>query len=649
MQDPTEKRRRYDQLRDEGKSHEEAVSLIESAPSPAAPVDRLDQTIRNPEGQDPLAKYGPTAIKYGASLAGGGVGALGGRALATKVAGAAGRKIAGRMGIGAAAGLTGGAAARATGNTLSGRNPVEGLLEPASLAIDAGLGAAIPVAGAVLGKAKEFWGKSPNITRAKTLEKVLTEAPNRMGKTPQQLEDLIRSKNPLPHQAVMDLDPALQGVAATASQKAPLAERALQEFADARKGAPLQGMLSDVQNAVGKAADVASTAKRMRAAIKYNDKIRFEPLWKQYPDPIVEPKTMRQVQAIFKEISGAKGGLISDQNIALKPVKELLQKVTVPGQTQVVQSGRHSVPIIGAKAKKVDAVTLKGLHRLKIRLDKAISAGDKAEQAGTITGDAAVHLGALKTARSQLMELPLEGVKGADEFKAALAESSRERAVVGALKDGAKAVAGKVSPRESKTALEAISDPQAQRAYRRGLTGKIRQKTLETGSTTPLTKNQNLAQKIADAARDPSKLAAREARLPEWQAMEATNKAQGAIKPPTFSLSGEAGPAGDIAGNLGASQAAGAAVTADPQTLFSALRLLVGNTLFRGAKGRVAASQVRAWEDLAPLLKATPGPEAADLYRKLLREFGDLKRAQTVKSGIRAGGAVGAFAGMREP
>ncbi len=632
---------------------DEILSFLEqesSLPS-AAPADRLDQTIRNPEGQDPLVKYGVPAAKLYATVAGGVAGGGAGLALAKRVAGAGGKKVLGRMGLGAAAGVAGGVGARATSNVVNARNPVEGLLSPKNVAIDAALGGAIPAVGALAGGMKKLAGYSPKATRAQTLQNQMENVTERTGLNPNQMEATLAQGGvaPLhPTQAVMDLDPQFQGMASSAARHSPKAERELQEFVANRATVPTEGILKDTKQALGgKAADVASSLKKMRKVIKAHDQTRFNPLWTKYPDAIVEPTTMAQVDAIFANVGSAKNALASDQSIALKPIKEVLQKVTMPGQHTMVSEGRFTVPVIG-KAVEKDAVTLKGLHRLKTMLDKVINAGDKAEAAGTLTGDAAIHIGSIKTARQQLMDLPLEGVKGADEFKAALAASSRERKVADALKEGAKAATAKVSPVGSREALQDFADPEAQRAYRAGLAGQITLKARETGKTWALTRSQNLAQKIKEAAVSPAAAAERTQRLPAWQMMEATNKMQENVRPPAFSLGGTDEAAG-IAGTLGGSQAVGQVLGGNPVGAKQGLLLYLGNKLFRGAISRNRAAQQQAWEEISEWLKMQPGQEAADTYRALLSEFGKLRRGQTIRSATTAGGITGALAGQREP
>ena len=75
----------------------------------AAPVDRLNQKIQNPEGQDPLVKYGIPALGFvGPVGVGAGVGGLAARALAKRL----GTSALGRVASGAISGTLGGAATR---------------------------------------------------------------------------------------------------------------------------------------------------------------------------------------------------------------------------------------------------------------------------------------------------------------------------------------------------------------------------------------------------------------------------------------------------------------------------------------------------------------------------------------------------------
>jgi len=629
----------YDRLRDEGKTHEQAIAEIErgsvasdSLPS-AAPVDRVDQTtVRNPEGQDPLVRYGIPAAKLYATLAGGVAGGGAGYTLGKVLAGKAGAGVLGRMGIGALAGMTGGLGARAVGSALEGKNPTEGLLNPKSLAIDAAVGGALPAVGAAVGQVKKLAGFSPTVTKAKAVQSSVEEATRRMGQTPAQVEGAIvgASRNPLEGQAVMDLHPQLQGLGANAARHSATAERELQEFVGARADAPLRGIVKDVETALGtQATDVPLTAKKMREAIRFNDKLRFPPLWKQYPQAIVEPKTVRQVSAILDNVEGARARLIKGQKISLKPVKEMLQKVEIGG-------------------KQREVVTLRGLHRIKTMLDKGIQAGAKAEAAGTITSDAATALHDLRTAKKQLLELDLNGVPGGKEYKAALKAAAQEHSLIDAMKSGAKTTASKVSPGFAGEMLqEASAVPGGAESFRKGLAGQIAQRANETGSLNPFFNNRNLSGKIAAAATSPEAAAAREARLPGWRAMDITNRIQGDIKPPSYTLSGQPGPVGDIAGNIGASQAAGQLATGNIPAAKGGLTLWLGNTLFRGAVARNRKAQEKAWEEIAPWLKMQPGQEAADLYRKLLTAFNTIRRGKTVSSAVLSGGSAGALSGLR--
>ena len=628
----------YQEARDEGYSDVELRQAgydWDVAPSEAAPVDRVDQTtVRNPEGQDPLVKYGVPAAKLYATVAGGATGAAAGLTAAKVLAGKAGRGFLGRTAIGALSGITGGMGARATGNALEGRNPAQGLLQPHNMKVDAALGAVVPVGSALVGGAKKLAGLSPRSTTRETLHRITRDVAERQGMPPEELADRVQKAGGAgghaSEMAVMDLDPVLQGAAASASRHSPQVEREMERFVTARAHAPTQGALADIETSLGgKAADVATTAKRMKAAIKHNDNLRFTPIWETHKEAIVEPKIVNQVHAIFENVAGAQSRLVSGQKIAMKPVSDLLQ----------FAGDDNDIPV----------VTLQGLHRIKTMLDKAISAGTKAEAAGTLSSDAAFALRDMKVAKQQLLDLDLAGIPGAKEYKAALAASSRERGVVDALLEGSKAVGAKVSPREVESAIAELTDPQAAQAYRRAFAGRVASRTKETGSMSPLVKNQNLSRKLASVATSPQAAAGRTERLQDWQAMEQTNRMQGTIKPPPFTLSGsEAGSPG-IAGSLGASQAVGQMATGNVSGAQGGLALWLGNTLFRGAIARNRKAQQAAWEKIAPWLMSQPGEEAATTYRALLKEFGDWRRAKTLREAALSGGFAGGVAGSRNP
>lgn len=669
MQDPTELARKIKAIRARvpDATDEEILSFLdqESNLPSAAPVDRVDQTtVRNPAGQDPLVKYGIPAAKIYATTVGGTGGWLAGEALAKKVAGVAGKKVLGRMGIGAAAGLAGGTAARATGNVASGRNPVEGLLEPANLGIDAALGAVFPAAGAVFGGVKKLAGYSPKLTQAQTLEKVLNSATRRSGHTPEELELALRMgapKVPQPSSSraivqqgqgavgsypkgfkpqshsVVDMDPQLQGLASDAARHSPTAERQLQDFASARANVPDWGVVDDMTTTLGGvSADVNTGTKAMKKAIKAKDNARFTPLWEQYTDPIEDPLIMDQVGAIFETIGGARTGLINSQVLKMRPVRDLLQQVVVGFQ-------KDGTPIVR------ETVTLRGLHQLKQRLDKIIRAGEKAATGPNgLSGADASALYDMQVARDQLVNMTLDAVPGGVPYKEALAASHAERSIAGSVREGADAAKNKVTAEEVTERVKALQ-PKELEAYRSGMAGQIKRKASEVGGTETLIKNQSLQQKLKDAAVSPEAAAERSERLPMWQAMKRTNKAQETIQPPRFSLSGEESVGGETVSSLGMARGVGGTLAMDPRMAKTGLWTYIGNKLFRGAIARNREAQQKAWEQLAPWLQMQPGHEAADAYRTLLGEFGKLRRAGTITSARRAGAVTGAIAGAREP
>ncbi len=668
MQDPTEVVRKIKAIRARvpDATDEEILSFLdqeEGLPS-AAPVDRTDQTIRNPNGKDPLVKYGLPAAKLYATVAGGVIGGGVGNKLATKAAGAAGRGILGRMGIGAAAGVAGGMGARATGNVVSGRNPVEGLLKPANVGVDAALGAALPAVGGVVGGIKKLAGKSPKLTEAETLERVLSRATKRGGYTPEQMEASLRAGSttaakpstatglqtaggaqgaftkgfkPQSH-SVVDMDPQLQGLASDAARYSAQAERQLQEFASSRANVPAWGVVDDITTTLGGVnADVNVGTKAMKQAIKKADRSRLQPVLDNYKDPImpdVAPVVAEKVTTIFEEIPSTLESLVKRARLSGQPIEDYVQ--------------RHVVGYHNGEAVYQDVVTLKGLNELKKFLDKSIRAGRKAADGvnGLPSADMS-NLLAMEDARAALMDLPLEGIPGAKEYKAALAASSAERKVADQLKVGADAAKNKVSPEEAAEILKGLAPKEAD-AFRAGLAGHVKRKVAETGSATGILKNQNLAQKIKDAAANPAAAEERLRRAPVWEAMQKTNKAQETIQPPRFSLSGEEAVGEGAMAGYGSARGVGGIVGGDPGMAKTGLLTAIGRFLTKGATARTRAAQEKAWERIAPWLSMQPGDEAAEMYRNLLREFGNLKRARTIRSGTIAGAAAGANAGRRE-
>lgn len=407
---------------------------------PAESSSFTGRTREEAEGE-PLRWFqgGPTVAgtaKFGAAmLAGGGAGALTARALA----GAAGRGLLGKLGVGAASAAAAGIPARAImadvepepkdlSDLIEGpQSPTLGdqitqrtkaAFSPGGLALDVALGASIPLAGEGVRKFAKWWGYTPKTTQAEKAARLVEEVSRRRGGSVGQTALDVRNAAGRPI-AVMDLDPQFRQLSIDAARTSPIAERALEAFVKQRAGEPLAGAVDDLAKGFGvKRKDVAVLGQKIKSRLAAVDKERFEALWKAYPEHIKDARVLRQWNAITHEIPASLKGLVSEQVIALKPVKEVVRQF---GDTDLT------------------APTLKGIHRIKVMLDKAVRAGEKAEKLGNLTSDQAIHLGSLRTAREQLKRLTFERVPGGKEYQLILQASAETRRELDALRRGAKA------------------------------------------------------------------------------------------------------------------------------------------------------------------------------------------------------------------
>lgn len=287
--------------------------------------------------------------------------------------------------------------------------------------------------------------------------------------------------------------------------------------------------------------------------------------------------------------------------------------------------------VLGTLGDKGEAVTLKGLHRLKVALNKAAAAPAP-------TSDAAMRVGAYKQAAQQLKELALTKVKGGAEYGKALAASEADRAVIDALEEGAESLSKGVTPDDVIAALEKYKDnPRALQAYRSGLGGTVKNE-LGQNRSLALLEPDNVRDKLDALSTSTRSAATRTQKFKDLESIEMTNRLQGKVQPPTIegvdraAMDGQFGQAGTlgnlILGRVG-SAVAGAA-------------LPVGAAARGMAKGRTGKIERQALDEIARLLTKDAGKGSAQSAKELLERSDVMailraRRAATVSGGIAGG------------
>lgn len=615
----------------------------------AAPVDRLDQTIRNPQGKDPM-------VRYGLPIASAAIGAGMGGALASRVLGAA-PSILRQIGSGIASGVTGGAAGRAAaqeGGIRERAKAAAGIghttMGMPSMAFDAATGGVIPPLAAGAGVAARYLGLSRKAATARGVQKTLDALAEAKEKShPDIVREIGGSVGGGPGMrpiAVTDLDDYHRSLG-LAVAKRPAGQKVLQDLVEQRKDLPVQGALTDIEALTGKRpVDVAVRLKAMKEANSAADEMRFAPIFQKYSSYIEDPNILKEFGRARRAVPNAWNAVLEPRRVAGESTKDLYRIV------KIKDAAGNEV--------RVMQPTLKGLHFFKSEVGTmAGQAGKKIQSAAEVAGSKKATVKSLRTINNRLSKLA-ETV-GGDEYADAVRQSRQGFEAVRATASGANALRPVVSPTAMTAEMgesvgRAVDPADVATKYGEGFVGRLAQrvKAAQSKTTAGIPSNAplnilsrpDIRAKLASVSDDPIRIRPEiDQALDDYAAIQETNRLHlGGETRPSLKAASEKLGAG-LGGAFGEAAVLGDIATGQRPSVGTFLGALTSKVL----QGRRAPAYNEAARLIASLEAMPVGPGAQAEYLRLLQLLNESNRRRGIISSAVSGGISGAIGGRREP
>jgi hypothetical protein len=452
------------------------------------------------------------------------------------------------------------------------------------------LGAAVPAVFASARQGAKYLGFKNDMVTKERIAEALQEVAERE-KNP----GIVAVRPGARGRTMMDQSPSTRELALDAARASPKAERELEQLARTRAGGQNTAIAREAAEALDVPLIEADRAKASIAKLVKSKEDKFYPaLWKAFPEAIDDPK-MLELWGKGREHLG-------------KRIRDIEVGADLSGQNIDELFGTGGAP------------TLRGLHEFRTRAreisDGLLKGGKKQLKPS--------QQSLLRNMREFLKQIDqsLADVPGGKEYRQIRKIGRDARVTSGALDEGGKSLAAKVSPEQFASALSKTDKP---KAFRQGMASDFLRRSGSKGEASAELLNrassQDVQRKVSIAAK-PKNTFTRN--IGDIKEMSLTNADQLGRKTPTREiLKGSRRAATALA--FGEASLVGALAGGAP--VAGPARLATGALIAKALEGRRGKATEKAAEEITKMLMASADdPQAAQRLRNAADQLRRLSR-----------------------